>query len=135
VFLPLAQADIDRKKASGADVSKMKAHGPLPCTLKVRLAKNKRGHSWHVPEVQDCSVPFSNLPATAVVADEQTHFGIGVLMTRLIQLTQGKQAIVSDEDYDLLVSAGPWYAMKRRESYYVNGGPKGQRLAEVCVGL
>lgn len=39
-------------------------------------------------------------------------------MTRLIQLTQGKQAIVSDEDYDLLASAGPWYAARRRESYY-----------------
>ena len=44
VFLPLTQADIDRKKAAGADVSKMEPHGPRPCTLKVRLAKSKKGY-------------------------------------------------------------------------------------------
>jgi hypothetical protein len=46
VYLPLTQADIDRKKADGADMSKAKPHGPMPYTLKVRLARNKRGHSW-----------------------------------------------------------------------------------------
>lgn len=45
VFLPLTQADIDRKKAAGADVGQMKPHGPKPCTMKVRLAKSKKGFS------------------------------------------------------------------------------------------
>ena len=74
VFLPLTEAEIAKKKAAGSDVSQMKAHGPVPCTLKVRLAKNKRGHSWHVPDVQTCSVPFQNLPATTVIADEMNKF-------------------------------------------------------------
>ena len=74
VFLPLSQAQIDAKKAAGADVSKMEPHGPRPCTLKVRLAKNKRSHSWHVPDVQPCSVPFTNLPAINVIADEIIRF-------------------------------------------------------------
>ena len=74
VFLPLSQAQIDAKKAAGSDVSKMQPHGPMPCTLKVRLAKNKRGHSWHVPDVQSCSVPFTNLPAVAVIAEEIEKF-------------------------------------------------------------
>ncbi len=74
VFLPLSQAQIDAKKAAGSDVSKMEPHGPRPCTLKVRLAKNKRGHSWHVPDVQPCSVPFANLPTVNVIADEIAKF-------------------------------------------------------------
>jgi len=74
VFLPLLQGDIDRKKAAGADVSQMKPHFAQPCTLKVRLAKNKRGHSWHVPDVQPCSVPFTNLPPQEVIVDEMTKF-------------------------------------------------------------
>ena len=76
VYLALSQADIDRKAAAGADVSQMKPHGPQPCTLKARLAKNKRGHSWHVPDVQECSTPFSNKKKkkkkkkTGIVVDE-----------------------------------------------------------------
>ena len=74
VFLPLTQADIDRKKAAGADVSQMEPHGPRPCTLKVRLAKSKKGYSWHVPDVQSCSVPFSNLPSTETLVAEIDKF-------------------------------------------------------------
>ncbi|MHB9044431.1 MAG: hypothetical protein ACYC35_00675 [Pirellulales bacterium] len=74
VFLPLSKEQIEAKKAAGSDVSQMKAHGPLPCTLKVRLAKNKRGHSWHVPDAQTCSVPFQNLPETTVIVDEMNKF-------------------------------------------------------------
>ena len=74
VFLPLTQADIDRKKAAGADVSQMEPHGPRPCTMKVRLIKSKRGYSWHVPEIQVCSVPFTNLPSTEAVVAEITRF-------------------------------------------------------------
>jgi hypothetical protein len=39
-FMALTQADIDRKKAAGADVSQMTPHGPQPCTLKVRSGTN-----------------------------------------------------------------------------------------------
>ena len=70
MFLPLSQEDIDRKKAAGADVSQMEVHGPLPCTMKVRLIKSKRGYSWHVPEIQANSVPFTNLLAVSVIANE-----------------------------------------------------------------
>ena len=73
-YMALTPADIERKKASGADVSKMQAHGPLPCTLKVRLAKNKRGHSWHVPEVEESSVVFTNLPPMAIIIEEMNKF-------------------------------------------------------------
>lgn len=74
VFCPLTQADIDRKKAGGADVSKMEPHGPKPCTLKARLAKSKKGYSWHVPDVQPCSVPFSNLPPQETIVAEIQKF-------------------------------------------------------------
>jgi len=74
VFMALSQADIDRKKAAGADVSQLKPHAVQPCTLKVRLAKNKRGHSWHVPDVQSCLSPFTNLPSMEVIVDEMTKF-------------------------------------------------------------
>ena len=74
VFMALSQADIDRKKAAGADVSQLKPHAVQPCTLKVRLAKNKRGHSWHVPDVQSCMVGFTNLPAANAITDELTQF-------------------------------------------------------------
>ncbi len=74
VFLPLTQADIDRKKEAGADVSKMEPHGPRPCTLKVRLAKSKKGYSWHVPDVQPCSVPFTNLPTQEAIVAEINKF-------------------------------------------------------------
>ena len=55
-------------------MSQMQPHFAQPCTLKVRLAKNKRGHSWHVPDVQPCSVPFTNLPPQEVIVDEMTKF-------------------------------------------------------------
>ena len=74
VFLPLTETQIAAKKKAGGDVSQMKAHGPIACNLKVRLAKSKRGFSWHVPDVQTCSVVFTNLPATEVIADEMNKF-------------------------------------------------------------
>lgn len=73
-YMALSNADIERKMANGADVSKMKPHGPLPCTLKVRLAKSKKGFIWHIPEVQECSLPFSNLPALEVIKSEIDKF-------------------------------------------------------------
>jgi hypothetical protein len=69
VFCPLNQAQIDAKAKAGQDVSKLEPHGPLPVTLKVRLAKNKAGNTWHVPEVHPCSMAFSNVPAKAVMEE------------------------------------------------------------------
>ncbi len=72
-FLPLTQADIDAKAAAGNDVSDLRAHGPLPVTLKVKLAENKRG-SWHVPVVVKCSTPFTKLPSMDVIVREMQKF-------------------------------------------------------------
>ena len=57
-----------------SDVSQMEPHGPRPCTLKVRLAKSKKGYSWHVPDVQSCSVPFTNLPTQEAIVAEINKF-------------------------------------------------------------
>lgn len=92
VFLPLTQADIDRKKAAGADVSQMEPHGPRPCTMKVRLIKSKRGYSWHVPEIQECSVPFTNLPSTEAVIAEITRFITAKAEVEVVQEEPGKKA-------------------------------------------
>ena len=53
-YLPLTQADIDAKAASGDDVSDLEPHGPLPLTLKSRLVE-KGTYSWHVPVVVKCA--------------------------------------------------------------------------------
>lgn len=51
----------------------IEAHGPLPCTLKVRYAK--RGpHGWHVPVVTKCSEPFTNLPSMDKIKEEVEKF-------------------------------------------------------------
>ena len=92
MFLPLTQADIDRKKAAGADVSQMEPHGPRPCTMKVRLIKSKRGYSWHVPEIQECSVPFTNLPSTEAVVAEITRFITAKAEVEVVQEEPGKKA-------------------------------------------
>ena len=74
-FLRLTQADIDRKAAAGEKVDDLTPHGPLPATLKVRLAEAKgSGFSWHVPVVVKCSVPFKRLPANEVVVKEIVKF-------------------------------------------------------------
>lgn len=72
-YLPLSQAQIDAKAAKGDDVSKLFVHGSLPVTLKVRLAKNS-SFSWHVPEPQECSMPFANLPSLDVINAEIAKF-------------------------------------------------------------
>jgi hypothetical protein len=73
-FLPLAQADIDRRAAAGADVTGLEPHDPMPVTLKVRLAENKRNQSWHVPMAVKSSAPFGKTPSTAIVVREITKF-------------------------------------------------------------
>jgi hypothetical protein len=73
-YLPLTQADIDRKAAAGADVEGLVPHGPVQVTLKVRMAENKKGQTWHVPMVVKCSVPFAKVPTTVVVVKEIVRF-------------------------------------------------------------
>lgn len=72
-FLALSQADIDAKAAAGNDVGDLKPHGPIPVTLKVKLAENKRG-SWHVPVVVKCSTPFTKVPGMDVIRREMERF-------------------------------------------------------------
>jgi hypothetical protein len=72
-FMALSQADIDAKAAAGNDVSDLRPHGPLPVTLKVKLAENKRG-SWHVPVVVKCSTPFTKVPSMDVIVREMQKF-------------------------------------------------------------
>ena len=72
-YLPLSQADIDRRAAAGADVSALEPHDPMPVTLKIRLAEDKKGNSWHVPLVVKCSMSIKT-PATAVVVKEIGKF-------------------------------------------------------------
>ncbi|MGD0897606.1 MAG: hypothetical protein ABR915_07200 [Thermoguttaceae bacterium] len=72
-FLPLTQADIDAKAAAGNSVGDLKPHGPVPVTLKTKLAENRKG-TWHVPVVVMCSTPFSRLPSEEVIVREITKF-------------------------------------------------------------
>jgi len=72
-FLPRSQADIDALRAAGKDVSGLTAHGPVPVTLKVKMAENRKG-TWHVPVVTMCTSPFENLPSEAVLGREITKF-------------------------------------------------------------
>ena len=72
-FLPLSQADIDAKAMAGNDVSYLKPHGPIPVTLKVNVAENRRG-TWHVPVVAKCSSPFDTRPNTTVIAERIAEF-------------------------------------------------------------
>jgi hypothetical protein len=72
-FLALSQVDIDAKAAAGNDVADLKPHGPIPVTLKVKLAENSRG-SWHVPVVVKCSTPFPKVPTMDVIVREMQKF-------------------------------------------------------------
>jgi len=72
-FLPLTQADIDAKAAAGNDVSNLKPHGPIPVTLKTKVAENRKG-TWHVPVVTICATPLDRLPSEDVVGREIVKF-------------------------------------------------------------
>ncbi len=72
-FLPLTQADIDAKAAAGNPVGDLKPHGPIPVTLKVEVAENRKG-IWHVPVVKRCSTPFTRLPSDDVIRREIVKF-------------------------------------------------------------
>jgi hypothetical protein len=72
-FLPLTDGDIKRLAEAGNDVTGLEAHGPIPLTLKVKLAENRKG-SWHAPVVVACSTPFMGLPSAEVFCREITRF-------------------------------------------------------------
>jgi hypothetical protein len=55
-FLPLTQTEIDAKAKAGNDVSDLTPHGPIPVTLRVKVAENRKG-IWHVPVVTKCEGP------------------------------------------------------------------------------
>lgn len=64
-FLPVSK---DRAK-----VMKVKAHGPLPCTLKAKYIERPR-YSWHAPQVGKCSTPITNLPEESVIIEQINKF-------------------------------------------------------------
>lgn len=72
-FLPLTQADIDAKAEAGNPVGDLKPHGPIPVTLKVEVAENRKG-IWHVPVVTKCSTPFTRLSSDDVIRREIVKF-------------------------------------------------------------
>jgi len=72
-FLPLSQADIDAKAENGNAVGDLKPHGPIPVTLKTKVAENRKG-TWHVPVVVMCASPFTTLPSDDIIRREITKF-------------------------------------------------------------
>jgi hypothetical protein len=72
-FLPLSEGDIRRLAEAGTDVTGLEPHGPIPLTLKVKLAENRKG-SWHAPVVVMCSTPFVALPSEEVFVKEIMRF-------------------------------------------------------------
>jgi hypothetical protein len=72
-FLPLSQADINAKAENGNGVGDLKPHGPIPVTLKTKVAENRKG-TWHVPVVVMCASPFTALPSDDVIRREITKF-------------------------------------------------------------
>lgn len=72
-FLPLSQADIDRKEKAGLDVSKLEPHGPIPFTLKAQYVE-KGSWSWHAPVAVRSSTPFGKVPPIADLIKLITSF-------------------------------------------------------------
>lgn len=72
-YLPLDQKKIDALVAAGKEsAEKLKAHGPLPVTLKTELIQ--KAFSWFVPKVVECSTPFKNVPDAKLVMAEIVKF-------------------------------------------------------------
>jgi len=59
--------------AAEAEAAGEEPHGPIPATLGVRYAKNKKG-SWHASTVKECKAPFTQEPPFARVVEEVTKF-------------------------------------------------------------
>jgi hypothetical protein len=56
-----------------------------------------------------------------------------------IPLTQGLFALVDDSDYERVVAAGPWHAIKHRKTYYarhtLNGGQSPIKMHRLIMGV
>lgn len=72
-FLPCSQEEYDYLKANGKDVSNLTVQGPQAMTMKVEVARNKKG-SWHVPTVHPCSTPFTKAPSNDKINEEIEKF-------------------------------------------------------------
>jgi hypothetical protein len=72
-YLPLTAADLAAKRAANVDTTGLEPHGPQPITLKCDLIK-KQDFKWHVPLVNKCSTPFTNLPSMERIVKEITKF-------------------------------------------------------------
>jgi len=59
--------------AEAAEQQGTDPHGPIPATLGVRYAKNKKG-SWHVSVVKECKAPFTTEPSVEEVIKRVTKF-------------------------------------------------------------
>ena len=71
--LPPTQSHIDPTAAAGNAGGGLKPHGPIPVTLKTKVAENRKG-TWHVPVVVMCGSPFAKLPSQEVIVREITKF-------------------------------------------------------------
>lgn len=73
-FLPHSQADIDALAAANKKIDGLVPHGPLPCTLRTNYIEAK--HSWYVPVVVECSLPFTqaDMPQPADMKKEVEKF-------------------------------------------------------------
>ena len=47
---------------------------------------------------------------------------------REIQLTQGYVALVDDADYNAVMAAGPWHAVKGRTTFYAGHSQAGKAV-------
>lgn len=70
--LPVTEADIERLKAAGKDVTGLEPHGPLPITLASKYIQKE--FSWYVPVVRPCSTPFAKLPPMEKIVEEIRKF-------------------------------------------------------------
>lgn len=64
-FLPISR---EKAEATGKE-----PHGPIPCTLTNRYVQ-RRDYGWHVPVVNKCSEPFTDLPSLDQIRVEVEKF-------------------------------------------------------------